>query len=99
MAVPRTCDNGVTSAASNPRTIAGPASGTANMFAGIELNEMGDPSATKIGNTENWAAIVTVKVWMIQSGTRFGIVRSKKVWIRLTQRISPAVAATESAKP
>jgi hypothetical protein len=32
------------------------------MFAGIELNEMGDPSATKIGNTENWAAIVTVKV-------------------------------------
>ena len=99
MAVPRTCDNGVTNAASNPRTIAGPASGTANMFAGIELNEMGDPSATKIGNTENWAAIVTVKVWMIQSGTRFGIVRSKKVWIRLTQRIRPAVAATESAKP
>jgi hypothetical protein len=49
------------------------------MFAGIELKEIGDPSATKMGNTENWAAIVTVKVWMIQSGTRFGIVRSKKV--------------------
>jgi hypothetical protein len=42
--------------------MAGPESGTASMFAGIELKDIGEPSATKIGNTENWAAMVTVKV-------------------------------------
>ena len=97
--VPSVCENGATTAASKPKTIAGPANGTASMLAGIELKDIGEPSATKIGNTANWAAIVTVKIWIIQSGTRLGIVRSKKVWIRFTQRISPAVAATESAKP
>jgi hypothetical protein len=32
------------------------------MFAGIELKEMGEPNATKIGKTENGAATVTAKV-------------------------------------
>ena len=37
----------------------GAAIGTASMLAGIELNEIGEPSATINGNTASWAAIVT----------------------------------------
>jgi hypothetical protein len=40
----------------------GPESGTASMLAGIELNDIGEPSATRIGKTANWAAMVTVNI-------------------------------------
>ena len=59
---PSSLDNGVTKVANNPRTIVGPASGTASMLAGIALSDNCDPSATSNGNTANWAAIVTAKI-------------------------------------
>ena len=48
-----TAFTGANNAATSPQIIAGPASGTATMFAGIAANDTGDASEIINGNTAN----------------------------------------------